>query len=182
MRGLRFGKKQPTAPDRPAFVLDVPTDPMHLASDRVSFMVGLTTRAAIEGRLGPAIEYPARGWRTWASAGLRGDVWLLSAIYRGHVLIGVEHYVGKAESLPRLAPPANGIYKLVPGNIGIGDRITALPNRFDSAAGREGGPRSIVYQHAYQTRRPHGIAIVGGNDGRIERIAIYANHEMPTLG
>jgi hypothetical protein len=38
-----------------------------------------------------------------------------------------------------------------------------------------------VYQHAYQARWKHGIAIISGNDGRIERIALYANHEMPTL-
>jgi len=38
-----------------------------------------------------------------------------------------------------------------------------------------------VYQHAYQARWQHGIAIISGNDGRIERMALYANHEMPTI-
>jgi hypothetical protein len=159
----------------------VSTEPLTLVSDSLTFLVGFTTRRAIERRMGPAVEYPAPGWKTWAAAGLRGEVWILSAIYRGQVLIGIEHYLAKTENLPRFTPPANGIFKMMPGNIGIGTRITALGDRFVSAAGREGGPRSLVYQHAYQARWPHGVAIISGNDGRVERMALYANHEMPTL-
>jgi hypothetical protein len=172
-----FGKKKPAvAAAKPA-----PAGPMTLESDLLSFVPGFTTRRAIERRMGPAIEYPAPGWRTWAAAGLRNQRWVLSAIYRGQVLIGIEHYVAKTENLPRDTPPANGVFKLQPGDIGLGNRITTLPEYFISQAGREGGARSIVYQHAFQARWQHGIAIISGNDGRIERIALYANHEMPTV-
>jgi hypothetical protein len=178
MFGGLFNKKKPVAEVAPE---PVSTEPFTLRCDSLVFLVGFTTRRAIERRMGPAVEYPAPGWKTWAAAGLRGEVWILSAIYRGQVLIGVEHYLAKTENLPRFTPPANGIFKMMPGNIGIGTRVTALGSRFISAAGKEGGPRSLVYQHAYQARWPHGVAIVSGNDGRVERIALYANHEMPTL-
>lgn len=172
-----FGKKKPApaAPPKPV------AGPMTLESGLLSFVPGFTTRRAIERRMGPAIQYPAPGWRTWAAAGTRNQRWILSAIYRGQVLIGIEHYIAKTENLPRDTPPANGIFKLQPGDIGIGDRITTLPEYFISAAGKDGGARSLVYQHAFQARWQHGIAIISGNDGRIERIALYANHEMPTL-
>jgi len=171
-------RKKPAAPEP---VPTVSTEPITMVSDSLTFLVGFTTRRAIERRMGPAIEYPAPGWKTWAAAGLRGECWVLSAIYRGQVLIGIEHYLAKTENLPRHTPPANGIFKLMPGNIGIGSRVALLDKRYISAAGREGGPRSIVYQHAYQARWPHGIAIISGNDGRVERMGLYANHEMPTL-
>lgn len=178
MFGGLFKKKPAVAPAPPAVIS---TEPMTLTSDSLTFLVGFTTRRAIERRMGPAVEYPAPGWKTWAAAGLRGECWILSAIYRGQVLIGIEHYLAKTENLPRFTPPANGIFKLQPGNIGIGTPITRLGDRFVSAAGKEGGPRSLVYQHAYQARWPHGVAIISGNDGRVERLALYANHEMPTL-
>jgi hypothetical protein len=171
-------KKKPKAPE-PAAITS--TEPITMTSDSLTFLVGFTTRRAIERRMGPAVEYPAPGWKTWAAAGLRGETWILSAIYRGQVLIGIEHYLAKTENLPRFTPPANGIFKLQPGNIGIGTAVTKLGDRFVSAAGKEGGPRSLVYQHAYQARWPHGVAIISGNDGRVERMALYANHEMPTL-
>jgi hypothetical protein len=172
-----FGKKKPpaAAPAKPV------APPMTFESELLSFVPGFTTRRAIERRMGPAIEYPAPGWRTWAAAGLHNQRWVLSAIYRGQVLIGIEHYLAKTENLPRDTPPANGIFKLAPGDIGIGNVITTLPEYFISQAGREGGARSIVYQHAYQARWAHGIAIISGNNGRIERMALYANHEMPTV-
>jgi hypothetical protein len=175
--GLFKKKPAPAPPPEPV----VSTEPLTLVSDSLTFLVGFTTRRAIERRMGPAVEYPAPGWKTWAAAGLRNERWILSAIYRGQVLIGIEHYVAKTENLPRFTPPANGIFKLMPGDIGIHSSIKDLGERFVSAAGKEGGPRSIVYQHAYQARWPHGVAIISGNNGRVERIALYANHEMPTL-
>ena len=70
-----FGKKKPVVvPDKPV------AGPMTLESGLVSFVPGFTTRRAIERRMGPAIEYPAPGWRTWAAAGLRNQRWVLSAI------------------------------------------------------------------------------------------------------
>jgi len=174
--GLFKKKVAPPPPPEP-----VSKEPITLTSDSLVFLVGFTTRRAIERRMGPAVEYPAPGWKTWAAAGLRGETWILSAIYRGTVLIGIEHYLAKTENLPRFTPPANGIFKMQPGNIGIGTPVDRLPDRFISAAGKEGGVRSIVYQHAYQARWPHGVAIISGNGGRGERIALYANHEMPTL-
>jgi hypothetical protein len=174
--GLFKKKPAPVAVPEP-----VSTEPITLASDQLVFLVGFTTRRAIERRMGPAVEYPAPGWKTWVAAGLRGERWILSAIYRGQVLIGIEHYLAKTENLPRLTPPANGIFKMQPGNIGIGTPVERLPKRFISAGGKDGSVRSIVYQNAFQARWPHGVAIISGNDGRVERIALYANHEMPTL-
>jgi hypothetical protein len=172
-------KKKPAPPPPPE---PVSTEPITLESDSLVFLVGFTTRRAIERRMGPAVEYPAPGWKTWAAAGLRGETWILSAIYRGQVLIGIEHYLAKTENLPRFTPPANGMFKMMPGNIGIGSSIERIPkDRFISAGGKEGGVRSIVYQHAFQARWPHGVAIISGNDRRVERIALYANHTMPTL-
>jgi hypothetical protein len=172
-------RKKKLAPAPPA---PVPAqEPYHLASDRVTFMVGLTTRGAIETHLGPAIEYPAPGWRTWAVAGLRGERWILSAMYRGTILIGIEHYLTKTDALPRHTPPANGVYRLFPGDLALGNRIHALPGNFVSAAGAEGGARSIVFQHAFQAHWKHGLAIVCGNEGRIERLAVYADGDMPTI-
>ncbi len=174
-------KKKVERPARPSFVQPVSKEPLRLACGTLEFVVGFTTRRAIEARLGPAVEYPAPGWRTWAAAGNRGDCWILSAIYRGQVLIGVEHYVAKTENLPRDTPPANGLYTMMPGEITIGNRISGLPDRFRSVGGKEGGARSIVYQHAFEARWPHGVAFVCGNNGRVERLALYANHEMPTI-
>jgi len=172
-----FGKKKaaPVVAPKPV------APPMTVDSGLLTFVPGFTTRRAIERRMGPAIQYPAPGWRTWAAAGTRNQRWILSAIYRGQVLIGIEHYIAKTENLPRDTPPANGVFKLQPGDIGLGDRIATLPEYFVSAAGKDGGARSLVYQHAFQARWKHGIAIISGNDGRIERFALYANHEMPTL-
>jgi hypothetical protein len=178
MFGGLFKKKrvEPEAPE------PVSTEPMTLVCNDLVFLVGFTTRRAIERRMGPAVEYPAPGWRTYAAAGLRKETWILSMIYRGTVLIGIEHYLAKTENLPRDTPPANGMFKLMPGNIGIMSPVSSIPkDRFISAGGKEGGVRSIVYQHAYQARWPHGVAIISGNLGRVERIALYANHEMPTL-
>jgi hypothetical protein len=156
-------------------------EPVRLRCGTLEFVVGFTTRRAIESRLGPAVEYPAPGWRTWAAAGDRGDCWILSAIYRGQVLIGIEHYVAKTDQLPRDTPPANGLYTLSPGNVQLGGNIKRLPAQFKSLGGKEGSARSIVFQHAYESRWPHGIAFVCGNDNRIERMAIYANHDLPTI-
>jgi hypothetical protein len=185
MPGFRLGKKRAVeapATGRPNFVLDESTEPLYLDGGRVKFMVGLTSRRAIETHLGPAVQYPAPGWRTWACAGPRGDTWILSAIYRGQVLIGIEHYMAKTENLPRDTPPANGIFRMMPGDIMLGNRIKGLGDRFLSAAGSTGGARAVVFQHAYEARWKYGIALVCGNDGRIERIAIYATQEMPTIG
>jgi hypothetical protein len=178
LRGI-FKKKSEAAPI--ATTAPPSNEPLRLSCGSLSFVVGFTTRRAIETRLGPAVEYPAPGWRTWAAAGNRGDCWILSAIYRGTVLIGIEHYVAKTENLPRDTPPANGLYTMMPGDISIGNRISSLPDRFRSVGGKEGGARSIVYQQAFEARWPHGVAFICGNNGRVERLALYANHEMPTI-
>ncbi len=174
-----FKKKGGSAPA--PLAAPPPNRPLRLTCGSLEFVVGFTTRRAIESRLGPAVEYPAPGWRTWAAAGNRGDCWILSAIYRGQVLIGIEHYVAKTDQLPRDTPPANGLYTLMPGNIQLGGNIKRLPEQFRSLGGKEGSPRSIVFQHAYEARWPHGIGFVCGNDNRIERIALYANHDLPTI-
>jgi hypothetical protein len=177
MFGGFFKRKADPAPVAP----EPPKDPLRLKNGTLEFLVGFTTRRAIESRLGPAVEYPAPGWRTWAAAGNRGDVWILSAIYRGTVLIGIEHYIAKTDQLPRDTPPANGLFVMVPGEIALGNRIAGLPERFKSVPGKPGTVRALVYQQAYEARWPHGIAFVCGNNGRVERLALYANHEMPTI-
>jgi hypothetical protein len=179
LRGVLNKKKAARAPA--PIIVASSTEPFRLKCGSLEFLVGFTTRRAIESRLGPAVEYPAPGWKTWAAAGTRNERWILSAIYRGTVLIGVEHYITKTENLPRDTPPANGIYVLVPGELELGNPIASLSPRFIAQPGRAGGAQAIVYQHAFQARWPHGVALISGNDGRIERMALYANHEMPTI-
>src|ERR1700710_116066 len=123
MFGGLFKKKrvEPVAPE------PVSTVPFTLVCNDLTFLVGFTTRRAIERRMGPAVQYPAPGWRTYVAAGLRSERWILSLIYRGTVLIGVEHYLAKTENLPRDTPPANGIFKMMPGNIGIMSPVSEIP-------------------------------------------------------
>jgi hypothetical protein len=180
LRGV-FKKKKAVSAAVPVSMADW-SEPYRLQCGPLEFHVGFTTRRAIESRLGPAVEYPAPGWRTWAAAGSReGEYWILSAIYRGLVLIGVEHYLTKTANVPRDTPPANGIYTLMPGEINLGNTTKSLPTRFLKQPGKSGGVQAIVYQEAFQARWPHGIALISGNDGRIERIGLYANHAMPTI-
>jgi hypothetical protein len=175
-----FGKKKPRSAT-PSFVTPAAVDPLRLQCGSLEFLVGFTTRRAIESRLGPAVEYPGPGWRTWAAAGNRGDCWILSAIYRGTVLIGIEHYVAKTTNLPRDTPPANGLYTLMPGDVALGNRISGVPDRFRPVGGKHGGAQAIVFQQILEARWPHGVAFICGNDGRVERLALYANGDMPTI-
>ena len=164
-----FGKKsvQPAAP--------VLSEPMSLRSDTLTFAVGVTQRREIERSIGPAITYPAAGWQTWTVAGLRGETWILSAFYRANVLIGVEHYLAKTENLPRYAPRIKGLFKLMPVGLGLGSPSTNLPRGFAANGGRLAGVRTVVYGEGFEARWLGGVALVGANDGRIERLAVYGS-------
>jgi hypothetical protein len=176
-----FGKKTgKNAAARPAF-----KGPIYLASKPgttatagssagLAFRVGVTARREIEQRIGPAIGYPAPGWQTWTLSGLRHEEWILSAFYRAGILIAVEHYLAKTDQLPKYAPRIKGIFRFVPDDVGLGSRIDALPDYYASAEGLTGGVRSVVYQQVFAARWTGGVALASGNDGRIERLALYA--------
>ena len=167
-----FGGKGPKQPDAPLVTL---SEPPVLAGGTTIFAVGATKRRDIEHKIGVAAVYPAPGWQTWTTAGLKGEVWILSAFYRQETLVGVEYYVGKTGNVPKYAPRIKAMFRLLPVDVGLGGRIDALPASFRSSNGRAGGVGSIVYQHAFEARWTAGVALLSGNDGRIERIALYAD-------
>lgn len=183
-----FGKKAGKDAARPA--APVLAEPICLVSKAgttatagssagLTFRVGRTERREIEQRIGPAIGYPAPGWQTWTLSGLRREDWILSAFYRGNVLIAVEHYLAKTDQLPKYAPRIKGVFRFVPDDVGLGTRIDALPDYYVSAAGLSGGVRAVVYQDVFAARWTGGVAIASGNDGKIERLALYAG--TPTI-
>lgn len=146
---------------------------LRLAGDGIVFVVGVTSRRDAEMRLGPGITYPAAGWQTWLLAGTREQT-ILSAFFstRG-MLIGIEHYHAKTDRLPSYAPSVKGPFRLFPGDIALGNRIDVLPKRFVTLAGAAGSVRAIVYEQGYETRWNGGVALVSGNDNKIERLALY---------
>lgn len=148
-------------------------EPIVLRSDRLVFAVGVTRRRDIELKVGPSIKYPAAGWQTWTVAGLRGQSWILSVFYRNNVLIGVEHYLPKTENLPAYAPRIKGFFTLSPGEIGLGSLLANIGPSFVSSGGRNSGVRAVVYAEGFESRWTSGVALVSGNDGRVERLAVY---------
>lgn len=149
-------------------------EPIVLASPPIAFIAGVSTRREIENHLKPGINYPAAGWQTWLVSGIRGQQWVLSAFFRDTLLVGAEHYLAKTDRLPKYVPKARGIFRLTPGDIGLGGNIKALPSHFASANAEGSMLRGAVYKEAYEAHWTGGAAFVTGNDGKIERLAVYA--------
>ena len=144
--------------------------PVVLANERLVFALGTTTRAEVERAFGIAFAYPMRGWHTYA-AREDGQRYFLSLFYSEQKLIALEYYVPKTDGAPSLAARDYGAFRLSPGEVALGVATSALDERYVDAIG---GPAPVVYAEAYEARFPGGVAYVMGNDGRVERLGLYA--------
>ena len=144
--------------------------PVVLANENCSFAVGTTQRAEVERKLGVAFQYPMRGWHTYA-AREDGERRFLSLFYKDGTLIATEYYVPKIDRAPTLEARDYGLFRLSPGDVGLGASTASLDPQFVHAVG---GPAPVVYAEAFEVRFPGGVAYVMGNQGRVERIGIYA--------
>jgi hypothetical protein len=144
--------------------------PVVLATDRLVFALGTTTRTEVERAFGIAFSYPMRGWHTYAARedGARN---FLSLFYAEGTLVALEYYVPKADRAPGLAARDYGALRLSPGDVAVGAPTGSLDPRYVVAVG---GPAPVVYAEAYEARFPGGVAYVMGNAGRVERLGLYA--------
>ena len=149
-------------------------EPIRLTNGRLTFEVGKSMRRTLERLVKPPIAYPGPGWQTWAVAGTRTETWILSAFYRNDVLVALEHYLPKTDRLPAYAPRIAGGFRFVPGEISLGGTLRALPAFFVSDTPAAGTVGSLVFAQLYSARWTAGVALVSGNDARIERLALYA--------
>jgi hypothetical protein len=144
--------------------------PVVLANERLVFALGTTARADVEHVFGVAFAYPMRGWHTYA-AREDGQRYFLSLFYAQNALVALEYYLPKADRAPTLAARDYGPFRLSPGDVALGAATSSLDERYVTAVG---GPAPVVYAEAYEARFPGGVAYVMGNDGRIERLGLYA--------
>lgn len=145
--------------------------PVILFNETCPFQIGTTTKDGVQALLGWAFAYPSRGWHTYAIAGESAPAYLLSAFYKEQALIAVEAYVPKTDRTPHLEPRRLGEFRFVPGEIRIGMQTTAIPQSFVPAIG---GPGPVVYGAAFEARFEGGVAYAMGNNGVVERLALYA--------
>jgi hypothetical protein len=145
--------------------------PIVLFSETIAFDVARTKRHDVERALGIAFSYPARGWHTYCVRGPDRARLFASVFYSADALIAAELYVPKVERAPKLEP-RDLTFRFVPGEIAVGKPITALPEYFGriSALAETLG----AYKEMFEARFPGGSAYAMGNDGIIERLAIYA--------
>jgi hypothetical protein len=145
--------------------------PIVLFSETISFDVTKTGRAEVERALGVAFSYPARGWHTYCVRGPDGARLFASLFYSSDALIAAELYVPKVDRAPKLEP-RDLTFRFVPGEIAVGKPITSLPEHFGrvSALAEKLG----AYQEMFEARFPGGSAYAMGNEGAIERLAVYA--------
>jgi hypothetical protein len=147
-----------------------PTDkPILLFSETIAFDVNTTKKADVERTLGIAFSYPTRGWHTYGVRGANGERLLLSLFYSEGSLASAELYSPRVDRAPKLTPQPLHV-RIVPGEIEIGVPITALPEHYRRMTGLPTGP----FSEMFEARFPGGSAYAMGNDGLIERLAIYA--------
>jgi hypothetical protein len=147
-----------------------PSDkPIFLFSESFALNVHATKKTDVERTLGIAFSYPARGWHTYAVRSANGTRLLLSLFYSEGSLVSAELYLPKVERAPKLEPqPLH--FRIVPGEIEVGSSATSLPEHYGRMTGLPTGP----YHEMFEARFPGGAAYAMGNDGVIERVAIYA--------
>jgi hypothetical protein len=163
----QIAEKQMTS----AHTLPPPLDvPLVLFNEHIMFVIGKTQRASVVNALGPGYAFPARGWDTYAMRE-HNTRYLLSALYRDDVLVGVDYYVPKTNSVPELAVRNFGDFRIVPGQIAIGSDITNLDQRFVPVAD---GPDAHRYSYAFEVRYRGGVAYAQSNGPLIQRIVLYA--------
>jgi hypothetical protein len=156
---------------RSAHALPPPLDaPLILFNEHIMFVIGKTLRSSVVNELGPGYAYPAKGWDTYAMRE-KNARYLLSALYRDEILVGIDYYVPKPNSVPELAPRNFGDFRIVPGQIEIGSDITKLDERFTRVAE---GPDAQRYAHAFEVRYRGGVAYAQTNSDVIQRLVLYA--------
>lgn len=159
---------------------DVPPPPVDkpivLFNETISFDVTKTTREEVERALGIAFSYPTRGWHTYCVRGPEGGRLFASLFYSEGTLAAAELYVPKVDRAPKLQPQ-NLAFRFVPGEIAVGKPITSLPEHYGriSALAEQFG----AYKEMFEARFPGGSAYAMGNEGIIERLAIYTLREDP---
>jgi hypothetical protein len=144
--------------------------PLLLFSEALALDVTTTTQADVERALGLAFSYPTRGWHTYGVRGSKSPRLLLSIFYSKGRLASAELYVPKVDRAPKLQPQ-DAHFRLIPGEIECGAQITTLPEHFGRMAGMptQLGP----YAEMFEARFPGGAAYAMGNEGAIERLALY---------
>jgi hypothetical protein len=148
--------------------------PILMFSEKLALDVNTTMRADVEKQLGIAFSYPARGWHTYGVRGRDGARLLLSLFYSGNQLASAELYLPKVDRAPKLEPQ-DAHYRFVPGEIEVGMQYTTLPEHFGKMAGMP--TRLGPYADIFEARFPGGAAYAMGNDGIIERLALYTLKE-----
>ena len=148
--------------------------PILVFSERVALDVTTTTKADVERQLGIGFMYPTRGWHSYGVRGTDNARLLLSIFYSKEKLASAELYLPKVDRAPKLEPQ-DAHFRLVPGEIEIGMPVTSLPEHFGHMAGM---PTKLgAYEEMFEARFPGGAAYAMGNDGIIERLAIYTLQE-----
>jgi len=148
-----------------------PSDkPILLFSESIALDVNTTMKADVERELGLAFSYPARGWHTYGVRGRDGARLLLSLFYSKLQLASAELYVPKVDRAPKLEPQ-DLHFRLVPGEIEVGAQFTSLPEHFGRMTGMP--TRLGPYAEMFEARFPGGAAYAMGNDGTVERVALY---------
>lgn len=144
--------------------------PIVLFNESIALDVNSTTRAGVEKTLGIAFAYPARGWHTYCVRGDDSRRQFLSLFYSEGRLISAELYYPKADRAPKLEP-VDLRFRFVPGELSLGQTMTALPEYFGriSALAESVG----AYAEMLEAQFPGGVAYAMGNEGRIERLALY---------
>lgn len=151
--------------------LPPPSDvPIVLFNENIMFMIGKTQRAAVIKALGPGYAYPRAGWESYAMRE-KNTRYILSALYRDEILVGVDYFVPKPNSVPELRMADHGEFRLVPGQVAIGSDINSLDQRFVQAPE---GPDAHRYQHAFVVRYRGGVAYVQSDGPLIQRLVLYA--------
>ena len=154
-----------------ASILPPPLDvPIVLFNENIMFVIGKTSRAGVLKVLGPGYAFPAKGWETYAVRE-KNARHLLSALYRDDILAGVDYFVPKASVVPELGARSFGDFRLVPGQIAIGNDLTTLDDRFVHV---DEGPDAHRYARAFELRYRGGVAYVQSNSGFIQRMVLYA--------
>ncbi|MGH7662183.1 MAG: hypothetical protein ACRENA_14855 [Vulcanimicrobiaceae bacterium] len=168
----KFVEQQIGKPPVPPAPID---RPVILFNENIPFELDKTTRSDVEKALGSGFSYPAKGFHSY---GMRhdGKRAFISAFYKDDILIGVEHYYVTSDAVPNLAPRAIGTFRLIPGEISLGMPVTKLSDEFVPAVG---GPSPAIYGQRYEVRFPRGVAYVMGNNSRVERLVLYADHSKP---
>jgi hypothetical protein len=148
-----------------------PSDkPILVFSERLALDVNTTTKVDVERELGIGFMYPTRGWHTYGVRGANNTRLLLSLFYSKQRLASAELYLPKVDRAPKLEPQ-DVHFRLVPGEIEVGMLETSLPEHFGRMTGM---PTKLgPYEEMFEARFPGGAAYAMGNDGVIERLAIY---------